>query len=124
MLLGELKAAEPALEKIIKSDLPVKMAYRFHKILQKIAEVNSPTEETRIGLIKKYGDSQPDGSFKVSEEKTSEFTQEFRTLMETEIELDKTTIDSVSIEELDAAQVKLSVTDVSILINIGVLKEN
>jgi hypothetical protein len=123
MLLGELKTAEPALNKIMAAELPVNLAYRYHKIMQKIGEENAPIEETRVELIKKYGEKQPDGSFQVIPANIDAFTEEFKILMDTDINVDMGEYQVASIGELDRAGVKLSVSDVSLLLRIEVIKE-
>ena len=123
MLLGELKAAESALNKIMVAELPIKLAYKFHKISKKISEENKPLEATRIGLVKKYGQEKKDGNYEVVKEKEKDFIEEFRVLMATEVDINFDELGYFTIDDLENAAVKLTPIDVSILVAIGIVKE-
>lgn len=88
---GEIFNAKEPLNKLLEERLPVKVSFALAKIAQKLNEKYEVIEMTRAGLIRTYGKVDPlnprhqlvtpdcDGF--------SKFEEEFKELMEQEVEL-------------------------------------
>ena len=52
---GEIWMAKPALDKLMQLDLPWKTSLAMSKLSMKLNTEYLPIEQTRLGLVKKYG---------------------------------------------------------------------
>lgn len=81
MKLIDIVNAKSVLEKLAVSNLPIKIAYRVSKILKKANIEYKDFDDTRISLIKKYGEVKEDGSFEVFEDKKQQFSEDISLLL-------------------------------------------
>lgn len=86
---GDIWSAQEPLKKLIEQKFPVMVSYRISKLVRKLDEQFKVIEETRVGLIRKYG--KDDGKGNMLVDATSEsypaFIAEFNELMEQEVEI-------------------------------------
>lgn len=95
---GEIfNSAEP-LKKLLDQKFPVKTSYGLAKLANKLNTQLTIIEDVRMGLIKKYGETDEKGRLSVNREgkNWSAFVAEFNELMEQEVEL---VIEKVKIPE-------------------------
>lgn len=108
MKLGQLKAAEQSIGKLLNCDLPIKEAYQLSRMIKKTQEYLTTAEEIRNNLVKKYGTVQDDKSIKVMSDKIQFFVDEYNKLLDIDIDLKFTKIGA---ELLNGA--KLSPIDIN-----------
>ncbi len=80
--------AKTTLEKLAGLSLPIKVAYRVSKILNKVGSEFKDFEDSRIKLIRKYGTEQEDGNIEVLDENKTKFFDEMNELLGEDIILD------------------------------------
>ena len=95
LILGEMRFIEEDLRAITKKELPIKLSYKFAKLVKKLLEENNMVEQQRIKLVKKYSNGEMDvnGMYSVLPDKSKDFREEFGSLLEEEIEVDFEPID-------------------------------
>lgn len=103
--------AKPTLEKLAGLSLPIKVAYRVSKILNKVASEFKDFEDSRIKLIRKFGTEQEGGNIEVLEENKTKFFAEMNELLTEEIELNFPLLDLDSFPD----SCELSPAEVSVL---------
>lgn len=93
--LEETKPIVFALREILKKELPIKPSYWFGKLAGKIGEEARLFENERMKLVDKYAAKDIDGKLKAvndeyqfSDENKQPFTDGYKELAETEIEID------------------------------------
>jgi len=109
ILLKELVEAKEGLSKILGVSQDIKLSYRVRKIAGKVLSELKHIEEMRQDLVKKYGEEQEDGSYNVVKN-LDKFRIEWKSFLETEIELDVQIIPFECFES-----VKLSAFDIALL---------
>jgi hypothetical protein len=113
------------LNKLFAAQLPVKIAYRLSKVQKAISTESQKYQELRVGLIKKYGEKNEDGSsvvdengnVKLLEGSMDELVEEMNELHDIDVEIPG----HVTIDEIE--KIDLSSYDLSILEELGVLKD-
>jgi single-stranded DNA-specific DHH superfamily exonuclease len=96
--LSELKNAEPALRKLLNSDLlNVKTAYRLGRSISKIDSELTQLEATRVRLVNKYGQKDKKGTITVKKENIEKFTQDMSKLLSMDVNL---SIEPISLADL------------------------
>ena len=113
--LGELKNISASLTKILSQDMPVLQAYRMTKLAKSADKELKVVEDLRIGLVKKYGETNEQGNVEVKG-RMSEFITEFNELLSEEVE-----ISFIPINIDDLGDIKLSPVD---LMNIDMFLVN
>lgn len=85
---GELYLAREPLRKLIEQKFPVKVAWGLAKLANKLNDNLRPVDETRNGLIKKYG-TQEGSQYHISpgDEAWEAFSREHEELMAQEVEM-------------------------------------
>lgn len=119
--LGALQVVMPSLNKIFNANLPAKIAYKISKALNMLNKELKEIEELRIGLVKKYGKENGEGTFQVIPENMQAFATEFQDLLNIPVEgLVPVPID---FDILENAKVELSPIEINNLIKLGFLLE-
>jgi hypothetical protein len=98
---------EEPLKKVMKQDVPIKIAYKLAKNIKKINDEYMIIVNQKNNLIKKYG-KESEGVISVLQENINKYTEEFSEYLNTEIELD---IDKINISELGNS-IKISTMDI------------
>lgn len=112
--LGQIFASFNLIGRIVDQSLPIKLAWRFTKLIKGLNQEYQSLEKLRDGLVRKHGEEVEgqDGAFRVTEESREGFMREFQELLSTEVEVDW---DLISVDEV-ADSLKFSVRELS---NIG-----
>ncbi len=106
--LKKLQRAQPAMQKLMNADLPIKSAFKLSRIAKVINDVFQDLEQQRTKLVQKLGAPSSQG-FAVKPENIQVFTEEFETLLGEEVEIN---IAPLSEDELLLfEEVKLSAMD-------------
>ena len=133
MNLGSLKAVEPSLTKLISADLPIKVSYQLSKLYDSIKTELTKAEELRQGLVKKYGEVDPENesNMKVSEANMQAFVNGYNELMSVDIELTfepvkvQTLLDyNERLEKMGHSPISLTAVDISNLKTVRVLSDD
>jgi hypothetical protein len=87
--LGDIAAAEPALDRLGARPLPVKVAYTTSKLLRLVREELKTYRVLHDDLVKKHGREEPAGSgnFRVPPDKFAAFRDDLETLLGTPVEI-------------------------------------
>ena len=86
--IGQLKLSEESLVKFSKQDIPVQMAFQLSRLIRKIVPELQSLEEARQTLVHKFGEVDLEsGQTTVPQSKISEFTQEIKPILDTEVEM-------------------------------------
>ena len=92
------------IKSLLEIKLPVKVAYRISKLVNKLQPTLTVYEENRTKLIKEYGDVQEDGNTSVKDpEKLKLFAEELGKLLEVEEEID---FDKINVDELEGINIE------------------
>jgi hypothetical protein len=83
--LSDVYVSVPVLTKVLDLELPVNISYKFMKLVNNLNQELKNIEEQRVKLVKKYS-SNEEGT-NVSDDKKSEFLNEFTGLLNEEIEI-------------------------------------
>ena len=121
MKLGELKNASIPLIKISQKELPIRIAYKFNKIVNTIDEEMETLESFRIKLVEKHGEANEKGDISVSKENFGEFNKEYMELLDTTITVDVIKFPLSMFEECD---IKMSIKDINSLDVAGFILED
>jgi len=102
--LSQIVNSVESLNKIVEIKLPVKVAYKVNRLINKINPELKTYNESRETLVKEYGDEQEDGSWKVVDPvKLNEFAIKLTELLEVEIEVE---FEKIKIEDLGEALIE------------------
>ena len=104
--VGELVNSTEALQKLSQKELKAKLAWQVSKLLKAADKELQEFNETRMNLIKKYGEKDESGELitddkgncKIPEGSTVEFSNELNDLVEAEIEI---SANKIKIDDLD-----------------------
>ncbi len=118
-LCSAISSGPVGLNKLANLDLPLRLAYRFGRLLRSAREAAKHVEKLREELFEKYGETILDGEGKPTEgkqikkEHERQFTEEVKTYMATtEMEI---WYEPVTMAELEATGVRLSPADMNML---------
>ncbi len=112
--LGQIYASFNLLNKVVDQQLPVRLAFRFTRLIRELNKEYTSLETLRDGLVKKYGEAVEgqEGSFRVSEDKREEFMTDFQDLLTETVDI---AWELVSVEAPGLESLSLSVRELSIL---------
>lgn len=81
--LGQVYASFSILSKLVDQKLPIRLAFRFTKLIKSLNEEYQALEKLRDGLVKKFGEKieGQDGAFRVPDTRRKEFIAEFQELL-------------------------------------------
>ena len=99
---GQIFGAREPLQKLAQEKLPVKTSWGLAKLTLKLNDPLKAIEETRNGLVKKYGEKEENGNVRVKQDGANweKFIEEFNELMEQTVEI---VFDKVKLPEKVAA---------------------
>ncbi len=112
--LGQVYTSFNLLARIVDQKLPIRMAFRFTRLIRELNKEWTSLEKLRDGRIKEHGaeSAEQKGSFTVPPENREAFFTEFKELLDETVQVEW---DLVSIEEPGLASLELSVKDLSTL---------
>ena len=86
---GDVFLSREPLQKLLDQKFPVMVSYKLGKLANKLSEQFKVIEDSRNGLIKKYGEKDDKGNLTVKQEgeKWEKFVAEFNELMAHEEEI-------------------------------------
>ena len=109
--LDSLINSVEALQKLSQTEMKAKLAWQVTRLLKAADAEIQQFNETRMNLIKKYGEKDENGEIvvdeknncKIAEDKVSDFTKELTDLAESEVEINA---NMIKIDDLDALEFK------------------
>lgn len=119
MKMLDIKNAENALRKLVKADLPIKIAFELSNVVDDIDSELSKLESFRVKLIKKHGKPTEDGGIDVIKENIPMFNDEFVELMNVDVDIKINPVDIDVFEKID--NLKFSVQELKALQKIGLI---
>jgi len=107
--IGELLNATEALQNLAKKELKARLALSISRILKNAEGEIQNFNDTRMNLIKKYGEKDENGELittednncKIPEECTTEFSNELNSLLDETIEINANKMTLEQLENLD-----------------------
>lgn len=120
--VGELVNSTEALQKLSQKELKAKLAWQVSKLLKAADKELQEFNETRMNLIKKYGEKDENGELitddkgncKIPEEVTVDFSNELNDLVEAEIEINANKIKIDDLENIDFTPNEMNILEVFI----------
>jgi hypothetical protein len=109
LTLGSIKAAQPALTKLLNADLPIATAFKLSKLVKAVENELTSYESQRVKLIEKLGEAEGDTT-KVKQENLPAFVEEMTKLHDIECELPGDPIPVADLGDLN-----ISAVDVALL---------
>lgn len=106
-ILNQIYAAQPAIEKIVKMDIPVVEAFKWGKLIKAINEELSQFENCRKNLVNKYADKDEEGKYSLPEENKEAFNDEIRKLLDVEVELNTEPLDLTKLGDIKISAVEV-----------------
>ena len=113
MKLGTLSFAYIALESLYEANLPVRVSYALHKVMEPIRNELNQLESMRLKLLEKHT--------KEGEVDREEFLADYNELLESDTDI---TLPELPLKEILDSDAKISPMGLTILIQIGVLTED
>ncbi len=111
--LGQIYASFNLLNRIVDQKLPVRLAFRFTRLIRELNKEYTSLETLRDGLVKKYGEAGEDeGSFRVSDGNKDAFIADFKDLLEETVQVEW---EMVSIEAPGLEALSLTVRELNAL---------
>ena len=112
--LAQIYSSFNLLNRIVDQELPIRLAFRFTRLIRELNTEYQALEKLRDGLVKKYGteDEEQKGAFRVGDDKRAAFVSDFQDLLKEEVTV---SWELVSIEDKGFDELKLSVRDLNIL---------
>ena len=117
--ISQLINSTEALQKLANMQLKAKLAWNVSKLLKATDVEIQDFNETRLNLIKKYGEKDEAGRLitdendncKIPPEKMSNFTNELTELVETEVDINANKIHIDDLENLDFTPADMAVLE-------------
>lgn len=112
--LGQIYASFNLLNRIVDQQLPIRLAFRFTRLIRELNKEFQSLEKLRDELVRKYGEEVEDqeGSFRVSEDNREAFMADFKDLLEEKVEI---VWELLSIEDPGVSNLQLTVRELNIL---------
>ena len=110
--VADFRAAFEPLKRLLQVEMEFKLMYRLNKITKKVIREMEEQEELRVKLIKKYGFINDKNQYEVAKDKVEEFTKEWVSILNDEIELD---IQKIPYELLEKSNIKVSAAEMCYL---------
>ena len=107
--MSELLDSTEVLQKLAKTSLKAKLAFQIARVLKEAEKEVQGFNDTRMNLIKKYGEKDEGGELvkdendncKIPNESIKEFQDELNEVMNTEIEINANKLRMEDLESLD-----------------------
>ena len=120
--INDLLNGTEALQKLASTELKAKLAWQVGRLLKAADTEIQSFNETRMNLIKKYGEKDENGELitddkgncKIITEGLNEFTNELNELIETEVEINANKINIDSLEDREFTPAEMSQLEVFI----------
>ena len=117
--IAELLNSTDTLQKLSQKDFKAKLAWSVARLLKNAEKEIQEFNDTRMELIKKYGEKDDQGELitdekgncKILPDSISEFTNELNELIETEIELNANKIDIDLLENIDFTPAEMALLE-------------
>lgn len=112
--LGQIYASFNLLNRIVDQSLPIRLAFRFTRLIRELNTEFQALEKLRDELVKKYGEEVEgqEGAFKVAEDQREAFMKDFQDLLQETVEI---AWELVSVETPGFEALSLSVRELNIL---------
>ena len=112
--LGQIYASFNLLNRIVDQTLPIRLAFRFTRLIRELNTEFQSLEKLRDELVKKYGEAVEgqEGAFKVADEHREAFMTDFQDLLQETVEI---AWELVSVETPGFEALSLSVRELNIL---------
>lgn len=110
LTLGNLLAAQPALKKLLNTDMPVTTAFKLSKVAKDIDKEFAEYEEQRVKLVQKYGAADDQGNVSVKDEYIQTFMDDISKLHAIECELPG---DPIGVDQL--GEIKMTAAEMAAL---------
>ena len=117
--ISDLLNSTDTLQKLAKKDFKAKLAWSISRLLKSAETEIQSFNETRMNLIKKYGEKDENdelitddqGNCKISDESTLEFSNQLNELINTEVEINANKIKITDIENLDFTPIEMNMLE-------------
>ncbi len=112
--LGQIYASFNLLNRVVDEKMPVRLAFRFTRLIRELNKEYTSLETLRDGLVKKYGESvegQTD-AFRVTEDNREAFMTDFQDLLQETVNIEW---ELISVEAPGLETLSLSVRELNIL---------
>lgn len=114
--ISDLLNSTEVLQKLAGTELKAKLAWQVGRLLKAADKEIQEFNETRMNLIKKYGEkddsgeliTDDNGNCKILEPEIEEFSNELNELINSEVEINTNRIKIESLEELDFTPAEMS----------------
>ena len=123
--ISDLLNSTEALQKLAGKELKAKLAWQVARVLKLAEKEIQDFNETRMNLIKKYGEKDENGELvtdennncKINNEFINDFSNELNELIESEIEINANKIKIEDIENIDFTPAEM--TQLEVFIDFG-----
>ena len=123
--ISDLLNSTEALQKLAGKELKAKLAWQVSRVLKLAEKEIQDFNETRMNLIKKYGEKDENGELvtdennncKINNESINDFSNELNELIESEIEINANKIKIEDIENIDFTPAEM--TQLEVFIDFG-----
>lgn len=117
--MSNLLDSTEALQKLAKREVKAKLAFQIARLLKAADKEIQQFNETRMDLIRKYGEKDENGELntdengncKIKPENISVFSTELNELMATEVEINANALKFTLLEDLDFTPSEISVLE-------------
>lgn len=109
--IEQLLEKQAAFDKLLKKDLPFKLAYRLSKLATKVTQEMKHIAKAREDVIKKFGNKETNGSYKVPEDKLEAFGKEWEVFVQEEIEFSAEKIPMEALEKVELSAMDIANLD-------------
>lgn len=106
--LAEIKTIGKNMHKLGKLELPISVSYRLTKLIEVCGKELALVEKARTELVKKHGEGDGKGGFRVKKENESRFREEYGQLLMEEVEIDFEPIPIDDLEGFNVSPIDLS----------------
>lgn len=112
--LGQIYASFNLLNRVVDQKLPVRLAFRFTRLIRELNKEFQSLEKMRDDLVKKYGEEVEgqQGAFRVSDDNREAFMTDFQDLLQETVDI---SWELTSIEQPGFEALQLTVRELNIL---------
>lgn len=119
LTISELLNSTEVLQRLSKTDLKARLSWQVARLLKAADEEIQSFNETRMNLVKKYGEKDENGELitddqgncKIPNESTLEFSNQLNELINTEVEINANKIKIADIENLDFTPAEMNMLE-------------
>lgn len=103
LTVGDIVGAQLALMNVSNKELPAVTAWKLAKAVRILEPEFKSYEDTRIKLVKQYGEQDEEGNWQVIREKNNDFQEEVTEVLQQEVVVD---LELISLEALSEGTYK------------------